>query len=172
MMTTDSTQHATAQGISDPQRCPLKVLTMIDGSERTGRVIEYALALNGMDKLLDIILLAIVRTPPDGRLRGYGSFKRDEVHANLNEHVADRIVGAASRRFERAGINHRSRIEIGEPVETILQVACDEDADVILIGEAPAGVVQRWLPKAIGLSLATTAILVAQQARMPVVVIK
>jgi nucleotide-binding universal stress UspA family protein len=172
MITTDSTQLAIAPGISDPQRRPRKVLTVIDGSERAGRVIDYALTLNGVGKPLDMILLVIVRTPPDGRLRGYGSFKRDEVHANLKEHAADRIVSAASRRFEQAGIGHRSRIEIGEPAETILEVARDEGADMILIGEAPAGVVQRWLPKAIGLSLATTAILVAQQARMPVAVIK
>ena len=54
----------------------------------------------------------------------------------------------------------------------ILRVAHEEGADIILVGDSPAGAVRRWLPKAIGLALATTAGQVAEQAEMPVVVVK
>jgi len=63
-------------------------------------------------------------------------------------------------------------MEVGDPVETILRVANEEGCDLILVADAPAGVVQRWLPKAVGLSVATIAGQVAQQAVVPVVVVK
>ncbi len=149
-----------------------KVLAVIDGSERTGRVVEYALNLAQIGRASDVVLLGIVAQPPDGRLRGYGSFKRDEIHAQLKDAMGRRAVGAAARRFDRADIAHKDRVEVGDPVETILRVAGEEDADVILIADAPAGVVQRWLPKTVGLSVATTTSQVAQLAEMPVVVVK
>jgi nucleotide-binding universal stress UspA family protein len=151
---------------------PLRVLAVIDGSEHTGRVIEYALNLGESGRPLEVILLAVVRTPADGRLRGYGSFKRNEVHGRLKEVMQERAVGSAARRFDQAQIAHKDRIEIGEPVDTILRVAREEGADIILLGDGPAGAVRRWLPKAIGLALATTAGQVAEQAEMPVVVVK
>lgn len=151
---------------------PLRVLAVIDGSEHTGRVIEYALSLAESGRTLDVVLLAVVRKPADGRLRGYGSFKRDEIHARLKEAMQERAVGAAARRFDQAQIAHKDRIEIGEPVETILRIAREEGADIILVGDGPAGTVRRWLPKAIGLALATTAGQVAEQAEVPVVVVK
>ena len=81
-------------------------------------------------------------------------------------------MSAAARRFDQAGVAHKDRIEVGDPVETILRVASEEGCDLILVADAPAGAVQRWLPKAIGLSLATVAGQVAQQAVVPVVVVK
>jgi nucleotide-binding universal stress UspA family protein len=155
-----------------PRARPQKVLAVIDGSEQTGRVIEYALNLADSGKPLDLVLLAVVRNPPDGRLRGYGSFKREEIHARLKEQMQTRAVGAAARRFDQAKLSHKDRIEIGDPVETILRVAREEGAELILIGDEPAGTVRRWLPKATGLALATTASQIVQQAAMPVVVVK
>jgi nucleotide-binding universal stress UspA family protein len=57
-------------------------------------------------------------------------------------------------------------------VEVILQAAQEEGANFVLIGDASAGVVQRWLPKAVGLSFATVANQVAMLAPIPVVVVK
>jgi nucleotide-binding universal stress UspA family protein len=83
-----------------------------------------------------------------------------------------RAVSAAARRLDGAGVGHKDRVEIGEPVETILRVAHEEDADIVLIGDGPAGLIHRWLPRTVGLALATTAAQIAQQANMPVVVVK
>jgi nucleotide-binding universal stress UspA family protein len=150
-----------------------KVLVVIDGSERTGRVIGYALSL-AQDRPVDVevVLLGIVPKPPDGRLRGYGSFKRDEIHAHLKDAHGQRAVSAAARRFNQAGVSHKDRIEVGDPAETILRVASEEGCDVVLIGAAPAGAFRRWLLKVIGLSAATVASQVAQLAVVPVVVVK
>lgn len=155
-----------------PKLQRLKVLVLIDGSERTSRVVEYALSLAHGDRALKVVLLGIVREPPDGRLRGYGSFKREEIHARLKDIVGQRAVSAAARRFDQQGVTHTDRIEVGDPVETILRVAGEEGSDLVLIGDSPVGPIRRWLPKAIGLSLATVANRVIQLSPVSVVVVK
>jgi nucleotide-binding universal stress UspA family protein len=135
-------------------------------------VIEYALGLVPNRKKLELVLLGVARRSDDARLRGYGSFKRDQINAHLKDALGRRSMSAAARRFDQAGVAHKDRIEVGDPVETILRVANEEGSDLILVADAPAGAVQRWLPKAIGLSLATVAGQVAQQAAVPVVVVK
>jgi nucleotide-binding universal stress UspA family protein len=168
----NSQEQRTVRQPENPVSSPLRVLAVIDGSEYTGRVIEYALSLAENPRPLDIVLLGIIRQPPDARLRGYGSFKREEIHAGLKERMERRAVGAAARRFDQANIPHKERIEIGHPAEIILRVAGEERVAMILIGDAPPSAIQRWLPKAIGLSPATTAVQVTQQAAIPVVVVK
>jgi len=165
-------QRSASERNADAKPQPLKVLAVIDGSERTGRIIEYALGLAKDGRPFELVLLGVVRQPPDGRLRGYGSFKRAEIHARLKQVIGQRAVGAAARRFDQAGIAHTDRIEVGDPVETILRVANEEGCDLLVIGDAPASAVTRWLPKVIGLSLATVAGQVIQQAAVPVVVVK
>ena len=149
-----------------------KVLVVIDGSERTGRVIEYALSFAQDGRGVEAVLLVVVPEPADGRLRGYGSFKRDEIHARLKYDIGQRAVAAAARRFDQAGVSYKDRVEIGHPADTILRVAGEEGCDIVLVGDAPAGTFRRWLPKAIGLSVTTVASQVAQLAAMPVVVVK
>ena len=171
-MATTQPQSAPIERTANANSRPLRALAVIDGTERTGRVIDYALGLAKNGRPIELVLLGIVRQPPDGRLRGYGSFKRDEIHAHLKDVIGKRAVSAAARRLDQAGIAHRDRIEVGDPVETILRVTNDEGCDLLVIGDAPAGAVTRWLPKVIGLSLATVAGQVIQQAAVPVVVVK
>jgi nucleotide-binding universal stress UspA family protein len=149
-----------------------RVLVVIDGSERTGRIIELALSLARDGRGAEVILLGIVPEPPDGRLRGYGSFKRGEVHARLKQDLERRAVAAAGRRFDQAGVAHMDRIEVGDPVEIILRVVEEEGCDMVVLGDAPAGGFRRWLPKVTGLTVATMASRVAQSASVPVVLIK
>jgi len=156
---------------SDAGSPGLKVLAVIDGTERTGRVIDCALRLASGAPGLRVVVLGVVAEPATGRLRGYGSFKQAEVYGGLRGAVRERAVAAAARRLDQEKITHVDRVEIGEPVATILRVALEENADLILLGDGPPGVVQRMLP-AIGLSLATVANQVVQQAMVPVVVVK
>ena len=149
-----------------------RVLVVIDGSERTGRILEFALGLAQDGRGAEVVLLGVVREPPDGRLRGYGSFKRHEVHARLKDVLKQRAVAAAARRLDQAGVTHLDRIEVGDPVETILRVAKQESCDMIIVGDVRAGAFRRWLPQMTGLSVATVACQVAQLARVSVVIIK
>jgi nucleotide-binding universal stress UspA family protein len=153
-------------------RRPLRVLAVIDGSERTNRVLDFALDLARDGRGVEAILLGLVSEPPDGRLRGYGSFKRKEIHARLKDLMGARAVAAAARRLDQVGVTHKDRIEVGEPAETILRVTEEEACDVVLLGDAPAGALRRWLPKVTGLFLATVASEVTQLVEIPIVVVK
>ncbi|HEX2336228.1 MAG TPA: universal stress protein [Hyphomicrobiaceae bacterium] len=171
-MATTHPQSVPAQNSATAKSRPLRALAVIDGTERTGRVIDYAVSLAKDGRQVELVLLGVVRQPPDGRLRGYGSFKRDEIHARLKDVIGQRAVNAAARRLDQAGIAHRDRIEVGDPVETILSVTNEEGCDLVVVGDAPAGAIARWLPKAVGLSLATVACQIIQQTVVPVVVVK
>jgi nucleotide-binding universal stress UspA family protein len=162
---------AAARPAPEAQR-PVRALVVIDGSERTGRVLELTMTLARKGLSLEAILLSVIAEPPDGRLRGHGSFKRKEIHARLRAIMETRAVAAAARRLDHAGIVHEDQIEVGDPAATILRVAGAEHCDLIVIGEPPAGVLRRWLPRLSGLSVATVASEVARQAEMPVVVVR
>lgn len=161
-----------ARHTSDAPARPIRMLTVIDGSERTGRIIELVLDLARKGLPVEAVVLGVIPEPPDGRLRGYGSFKRKEIHARLKEVMGGRTIAAAARRFDQAGVTHKDRIEVGDLAETILQVADEEACDVVLLGDAPAGALRRWLPKLTGLSVATVASEVTQLAAIPIVVVK
>jgi nucleotide-binding universal stress UspA family protein len=148
------------------------MLTVIDGSERTGRILEFTLNLASMGLAIEAVIVGVISEPPDGRLRGYGSFKRKDIHARLKDLMGARAVAAAARRFEQAGITHKDRVEVGNPAQTILRVASEEACDIVLLGDAPAGTFRSWLPKVTGLSLTTVASEVAQLATLPVVIVR
>lgn len=172
MTSLQSNGQTELQRTSGAKGRPAKLLVVVDGSERAGRVIEYALGLVPNGKQREIVLLGVVRQSDNARLRGYGSFKRDQINAHLKDALGRRSMSAAGRRFDLADVAHKDRIEVGDPVETILRVANEEGCDLILVADAPAGAVKRWLPKAIGLLVATVAGQVAQQAVVPVVVVR
>jgi nucleotide-binding universal stress UspA family protein len=163
--------HTIEQRAFEAKSPNLKVLAVIDGTERTGRIIDYALGLKSRGRGLQVVVLGVVPAPATGRLRGYGSFKQGQVYAGLKNSMRQRAVSAVARRLDQGKILHADRVEIGDPVSTILRVAQEEDADVILLGDGPPGILQRMLP-AIGLSLATVASQVVQLATVPVVVVK
>src|SRR5262245_25021203 len=123
-----------AQHTSDTRPRPVRLLTVVDGSGRTGPVMEVALSFARRGIPIEVIILGVISDPPDGRLRGYGSFKRKEIHERLRDVMGARTVAAAARRFEQAGVTHKARIEVGPPAETILRVAAEEACDIVLLG--------------------------------------
>lgn len=166
-----STPHVIEERTAKINSPGLKVVAVIDGSERTGRIIDYARGLESRGHGLQVVVLGVVPEPATGRLRGYGSFKQAEVYSGLKEAMRQRSVSAVARRLDQEKIAHVDRVEVGDPIATILRVAIEEEADLILLGDGPPGVVQRMLP-VIGLSVATVANQVVQRASVPVVVVK
>lgn len=163
--------HAAEEHTYEASWTGLKVLAVIDGSERTGRIIDYALRLKGRNHGLQVVVLGVVPEPPTGRLRGYGTFKQAKIYGALMDDMRQRAVSAVARRLDQERIAHVERVEVGDPVATILRVAREEGVDLIILGDAPPGVVKRLLP-AVGLSIATIANQVVQLATVPVVIVK
>jgi nucleotide-binding universal stress UspA family protein len=149
----------------------LKVLAFIDGTDRTGRIIDYVIGLKRRVPALKVVVLGVVQSPPTGRLRGYGTFKQAEIHDGLIATMRQRAVSSVARRLDYEKVTHIDRIEVGDPAATILKVAREEDADLILLGDGPPNLLQRLLPE-IGLTLATVTNQILQRASVPVVVVK
>ncbi len=149
-----------------------KILAAVDGSERTGRVLEYLIGLAESGIPIEVVVLNVQPEPEDWRLRGYGSFKQDEIHDRLVNDLGKPIVRSAGRRLDQADIAHKERIELGAPAETILRCANEERCDLIVVSEPPPRAFRRWLTRTIGLSFGSLASKVVQLAEIPVIVVK
>ena len=149
-----------------------KILAAVDGSERTGRVLEYLIGLSESGIQFEVIVLNVQPKPEDGRLRGYISFKQDEIRDRLVNDLGKPIVSSVGRTLDQGGIAHKDRIELGEPAETILRCANEERCNLIVVSEPRPGAIRRWLTRTTGLSFGSVASNVVQLAEMPVIVVK
>ena len=149
----------------------LKVLAVVDNSESTNAVLRqvHELSRNGS---VDVLLLNVQPKPQDWRLRGYRSFKRDEVEDRLISDLGGKVVESAGRQLSAAGLMHRHRIELGESAETILRCAREENCDLIVIAEPPPRSLRRWLIRTCSIVIGSAASVVAQLSPVPVVVAK
>ena len=148
---------------------PLRLLAVVDGTECTNRVLDYIVTLAQGRDAVDVIVLNVQTMREDDRLRGYQSFKQEEVHERLINDVGAPIVGNAGRRLNKAHIPYRSEVLIGEPVQTIVRCAAEEDCDSIVIGQRPPEGMRGWISVTLGLS-PVQRLLAA--ANIPVVVLK
>jgi nucleotide-binding universal stress UspA family protein len=151
---------------------PRRILAAVDGSERTNRIVDYLLSLADSGETIEVVVLNAQPEPEDWRLRGYGSFKQDEVRDRLFNDLGKPIVTSVGRRLERAGISHKERVELGEPAEAILRCAKEEDCDLVLTGEPAPGPLRKWLARTTGLVFGSVAGQVVQLAETPVVIVK
>jgi nucleotide-binding universal stress UspA family protein len=152
------------------RKSPLRVLAVVDGSECAGRVTKYLLDLHARDGTLDVVLLNIQPLPAVGRLRGYGSFRRAEVDDRLINDLGKRVVTSAARHLDAANIAHKDRIELGDPVETIVRCTDEEKCDLIVLAESKPNAVQQWLMRNTGTVVHSVASVVVHLARVPVLV--
>jgi nucleotide-binding universal stress UspA family protein len=121
---------------------------------------------------IEVVLLNIQPRPQEWRLRGYGWFHREAIHDRLINDLGERIVRSASRHLKAAAIAYRSRIEIGEIIETTVRCAREEDCDLLVLAERPSGVVRRWLMSAFGLTIGSISSIAVHFVRSPVIAIK
>lgn len=148
-----------------------RVLAAVDGTERTNDVIDYVLDLAERSGV-EIVLLNVQPEPEDWRLRGYGSFKRDEIRQRLIHDRGRPVVAAAGRKLEKAGIKFKEQIRIGDFAAEAARLAKKERCDLIVIGEPKAGVLAGWFARSTGISLGSLTNRVVQLADTPVVIVK
>ena len=168
-------QNAEARPVQrtvETKRHTQRILAAVDGSERTGRVLEYLIRLTGIGTPIEVVVLNVQPEPEDWRLRGYISFKRDEIQGRLKDDLAKPIISSVGRTLDQGGIAHKDRIELGEPVQTILRCANEECCDLIVIAEPRPGAIRRWLTRTTGLIFGSVAGNLTQLADMPVITVK
>jgi nucleotide-binding universal stress UspA family protein len=150
---------------------PLKVLAAVDGSERTGRVLELLLSMAALP--ITVVVLNVQPAPEDWRLRGYLSFKADEVFDRLVHDLGEPIVKGVGRRLADAKIEHSEIVTLGSSfTESVLACQREESCDLIVVSTARASRLQLLLLRVLGVSLRSTASELVQLAEVPVIVVK
>lgn len=170
-MTESAPQAATPAHAPRPRQvpAPLRLLAVVDGTERTNRVLDYIVTLAQGRDAIEVVVLNVQTKRDDGRLRGYQSFKQDEVDDRLINDLAAPVVGGASRWLDKVRIQHRSKVLIGEPVQMILRCAAEEGCDSIVVGgRLPAGI-SGWISAMLGWS---QVLRLLAAASTPVVVVR
>ena len=152
--------------------CRLRILATVDKSDCTDRVVEYLLTLRRLQAQMEVVLLNIQPEPLTGRLRGYGSFKREVIRERLINELGQSVIARARHKLDSAGILHKDRIELGDEAETILKCAQDEECDLIILAERTPGSIRRWLMRVTGITIGSIASVVHGFAHVPVVVAK
>jgi nucleotide-binding universal stress UspA family protein len=150
----------------------LRVLVVVDGSERANSVVDYVTGLTKDGGAVEAVVLNVQTLSGTSRLRGYDSFRQDEIRDRLTADLGMPIVNDAGRRLQKAGITFTARVEVGDPVETIVRCATAEHCDLIVIGESRPGPVRRWLARHAGIAFGSLATGVAQLSDVPVVIAK
>jgi nucleotide-binding universal stress UspA family protein len=146
-----------------------RLLAVVDGTERTNRVLDYIVRLAQGRDAIEVVVLNVQTKREDDRLRGYQSFKQDEVHDRLINDLGAPIVGSVGRWLNKAYIPNRSKVLIGEPVQTIVRCAAEEDCDSIVVGDGPAQGIRGWISATLGSS---PLLRLLAAANIPVVVVK
>jgi nucleotide-binding universal stress UspA family protein len=118
-----------------------------------------------------VVLLNVQPEPQDWRLRGYGWFHREAIRDRLMNNLGARVIASAARHLDSAEIAHKDRIELGEPAETILRCATEENCDVIILAERRLGRIRRWLVRGARVSIGSVAHLIVHVAPVPVLVV-
>lgn len=152
--------------------CRLRILATVDKSDCTDRVVEYLLLLRRLQARMEVVLLNIQPEPLTGRLRGYGSFKREVIRERLINELGRAVIARTRNKLDSAAIPHKDRIELGDAAETILKCARDEECNLIILAERTPGTIRRWLMRSAGISIGSTASIVHGFAQVPVVVVK
>ena len=165
---TVATEHRSPR--AQPQNV-MRVLVPVDGSERTGRVLQYLLDLHARFGAIQVIILNVQPRPQEWRLRGYGWFQREAILDRLVNDLGQRAVASAGRQLDGSQIEHKSRIELGDPQDVIPQCAREEGCDLIVLAEPQYGKLRLWLMRWAGLATNPLASLVTRAAELPVVLV-
>lgn len=156
-----------------PALRPLRVLAVIEGTEQTNRILNYLGSLSGSGRTLEVVVLNVQKRRTDARLRGYETFKQSEIEDRLRNEVSAPIVSSAARWLDKANIDAKTAIEIGDPLDAILATAAAQRCDLIVVGVANLSRFSRWLAKAGGLLVSrSVAAQLLAVSTIPVVVVR
>lgn len=111
-------------------RRPDRLLVAFDGSHAAERALGWA-ALVGQSGVTEVVVLVAFEPPLTIRGRGatYVSEVRDDLAQEANELAREAVELLLQR-----GISARAIVVQGDPAQSILEAAVDEDVDLVAIG--------------------------------------
>jgi nucleotide-binding universal stress UspA family protein len=155
----------------DKKNSGKRILAVVDDSERTGPVVEFLLGLAASGLQMSVVVVNIQPAPEDWRLRGYQSFKADEIQDRLINDLGTPVVRNVARRLDEAKIPHKQIVNVGAFADSIQRLQREEGCDWIVASEATLPSARLWLMKVFGLG-ATRVSVLAQTVEVPVTIVK
>ena len=144
------------------------ILVAVDGSEHADRAVEFTVELAGCVGAPVTVLHVVPTTSPAPTIVGTYA-ELEQIWRNARgalEEAGRELVDRVAGRLRRAGVEDvRTRVEVGPPARTIVDVAREVDADVIVLGRRGLGDLE-------GLLLGSVSHKVAQIAEATVVTVR
>jgi nucleotide-binding universal stress UspA family protein len=139
------------------------ILVGVDGSKPSVQACHYAMDLAAQTSA-QLTFLFVIETPqviPVGPLSGYVTTApaRSEEEVKKAEAIVEQVAK------ERAGLKITTRVELGDPVDTICEVAKTMNADLVVVGARGHNAAQRFL-------LGSVSDRVVHHAACPVLVVR
>jgi nucleotide-binding universal stress UspA family protein len=142
-----------------------KILVTIDGSDPAKHAFSFGADLAGRDGA-DLVVLTVVPTVPlyiaeEGELAYYPRLIDDmeQFHEKL---LAEAVEGLKS---DHEGLNVTAILRKGVPARNIVEVAREEEVDLIVLGNRGTGGIISWM-------LGSTSRSVAEACTVPVLIVK
>jgi nucleotide-binding universal stress UspA family protein len=112
------------------------VVVGTDGSESSLRAVARAGAIAGATGATLVIACAYLPADPDDRKTAEAQDAlRDDAYQVVGSHPAEDTVRTAAERASKAGAGEVKTVAVmGSPVETLLEVVKNENADLLVVG--------------------------------------
>lgn len=127
-----------------------KILLAYDGSVE-GRLALREGARLGQICRAEIFLLSVVST---AIVWGDAAMAIDNVTmeslAKAERETYEKILEEGVRRLTAMGLSPHARLSFGDPGPEIVKVAREINADLVVVGHRPQGVIARWLQGSVG----------------------
>jgi nucleotide-binding universal stress UspA family protein len=105
-----------------------------DGSETAGEAVRQAIELaKAVDAELHVV--SAYNPVPEAELRRQRQEAPQDIQYSINpRQEAEATLEKARERVEQAGVRVRAHSQEGDPADAILDVAEDNDADLVIVG--------------------------------------
>ena len=118
-----------------------KIIVPLDGSELAEKALPYA---EDLARKFGAELILVWALHPLVVMSDYGASSYDRIIA-LEEQEARSYLSTTQIKFARQGLSVQTRIMNGHAAEAIIELACREGADVIVMSTHGRSGLNRWL---------------------------
>lgn len=111
-----------------------KILAGVDGSETALAALSHAADL-AKAQGSELLILCAYRPPDPRTVDSWKNEAPGDFQWRITEHaVADSVLEKALQAVAGVEVNARTRSEVGDPAEVIVEVAKEEGVDLIVVG--------------------------------------
>ncbi len=132
----------------------MKILVCTDGSNYSQRALEKAAIIAEGCNVDQVAIIHVIDEKMNLTALPWGDDYRPPEKARENQRLlleenkkeANRILQEAQQFLEEKHINTRTILKEGHPADTIVQVGCDEEFDIIAIGSRGRSGLEKIFP--------------------------